>query len=130
MTPMIDAIARDIRAQVRWLLAPRYWPGAIVGSKSGLAELHRAAKHAEKNKDSVQLFPLVQNLDEAIRTIRIEIDRDHDGEMIDWLCRNGFGDFLLRSDHSGPMQFMGVDCYIVRHLPPPGWRVINPMAAK
>lgn len=70
-------------------------------------------------------LPVFRRTDTMHRVLRFEVDRDHEGEMWEWLHRNGY--LSNRGLPEGPLKFMGVDVYLVPKLPAPGWRIINPM---
>lgn len=63
--------------------------------------------------------------DTAARILRIEISCKVEADFFHDAARYNMvpGDYYERE---GPMQFMGIDLYIVNRLPPPGWRIINP----
>lgn len=67
----------------------------------------------------------VSQTDVARRMMRIEITHDVESTLLsgEWARRLYAGDPRGRE---GPLKLDGVDTYVVRQLPEPGWRVINP----
>lgn len=120
---MINGMLEARNRAIASLCRLRYWPGRIDDAAS-LAELHRLSDDAAKDKKSVKLWPMCKDTTEASRFLRFEVDRDSECDLREWLYRNGYGQPAC----VGPLKFMGIDVYVVDHLPPPGWRIINPMA--
>ncbi len=122
MTVLRD-IERTIGDGMRFLCAPRYWPGG-VGNMEALKE---ETALAEKEKRGVRLQPLCQTTDQARRLLRVELD--HEAEAAIWNdpdCPWRWEPFYME----GARRLRGVDAYVVNKLPAPGWRVINPMVEK
>ena len=69
---------------------------------------------------------LFTNGEMARRALRIEIDRDSECVVMEALWRSRMIDPGQQRDRIGPMQIMGIDCYVVDRLAAPGWRIINP----
>ena len=116
-------IERSIGEGMKYLCAPRYWPGGIGNIEALIAE----AKVADSQKRNIRLLPICQKTDQARRLLRVEIGYDAQTEI--WLdpdCPWKYDGF----DFQGPRRLLGVDTYVVDRLPAPGWRVINPMEAK
>jgi hypothetical protein len=66
--------------------------------------------------------------EEVDRLLRIEIERDFEGDWLSALHRIGMIDHRTSYwDHEGPRTFQNVDVYMVNRLPAPGWRIVNPM---
>ena len=122
MTVLRD-IERAIGEGMRYLCTPRYWPGGV----GNLEALKAEALRAESEKDSVRLHPICQDMDQARRILRVELDHDAFDEVAyDLDCPWRYD----AHDMEGPRRLRGVDVYTVNRLPAPGWRVINPMEKK
>lgn len=81
----------------------------------------------QANRRLMMKFPFTS--DQARRMIRVEVNHEVECAVEQWLweTRRSFDSHLTRV---GPPKLVGFDVYVIRNLPAPGWRVINPMEAK
>lgn len=127
---IIDAVREHIRQLARLKMPDPKYIGVALPPKS-VDYTHR---HDEDG--GLPTVP-AHKIDFIRRTLRVEIDRDHEYGLLMWKRLNYMppiafapGDALgsINSMPTGPHEFEGVSWYVVNHLPAPGWRVINPFA--
>jgi hypothetical protein len=111
---MIEDITRALNVERRRLHALTTQYSAIPGKPGEVNTRLRA----------IPMFKAEQ----VERMLRIEIDRDHEGDWLHALHRVGMIDYGASYwDYEGPRTFQNVDVYMVNRLPAPGWRIVNPM---
>lgn len=72
---------------------------------------------------SIGFRALSLSMEQVRRLIRIEVDQEAAIKL-----RYQTNPIYPEARHAyGPKQYMGIDLYVVDVLPPPGWRVINPL---
>lgn len=81
----------------------------------------------QANRRLMMKFPFTG--DQARRMIRVEVNHEVEMDFEQWIWET-CQDYRSPHDRVGPSKLVGFDVYVVRNLPAPGWRVINPMEAK
>lgn len=132
---VLKDVEREVEVAVARLMRMTITPLTIaVPEKVQQLARHEAQdiayEHAEdsigkylRRKDAIPVFRMSAT---ARRALRIEIDHEAEGAIVsDRDCPWRYEPW----DQEGPKKLHDVSVYIVRNLPAPGWRVINPMEA-
>ena len=123
---LFDDIAHAVIVEKRRLLATR----SIAPLSLEEAEETKALERRPVGKVAPSF-----RTEQVDAMLRVELDQHLDQKMWDSLRDRptealAFMDHCVRGTAKGPWTIANVAVYLVRSLPAPGWRIINPMRAQ